>query len=170
MMNRLSIILILFLIIAWDCSDAQIISDRYAIQNVKSDKNLRPYEAISSDGNKIVLYDHVEWKCMTWEFIQSGENTFQLKNRFTSKTFQPSVDNVQVGTGLVQQPLRKGDNKQIWEFIETTKGVFNIRLKGTEFYISQEDASAKTNSPIILTRLNNSENQKWKLVKQDPVN
>lgn len=169
-MKRLILFLTVLMAIAWNNSEAQIKSDRYAIQNVKSGKNLRPYEAISSDGNKIVLYDHVEWKCMTWEFIPSGENTFQLRNRFTSKTFQPGTDNLQTGSGLVQQPLKKGDTRQLWEFIETSKGVFNIRLKGTEFYISQEDANAKTNSPIILTRLNNSDNLKWKLVRQDPVN
>ena len=169
-MKKLNVIIALFLGLMWIGAYSQNNSDRCAIQNVKSGKNLRPYEAMNNDGNKIVLYDHVEWKCMTWEFIKEGENTFQLKNLFTSKTFQPSADKVISGTGLVQQPLKKGDSKQLWEFIELTKGVYNIRLKGTEFYVSQSDASAKTNSPIILNSKNNTDNQKWKLVKQNPSN
>ena len=87
---------------------------------------------------------------------------------FTSKTFYPSADNVQPGTGLVQLPLRKVDSKQFWEFIEVIKGVYNIRLKGTEFYVSQSDTGAITNSQVILKNMYKSDNQKWKLVKQNP--
>ena len=167
-MKQPKLIIAMLLGIIWSCANSQNSSDKYAIQNVKSGKNLRPYEAISTDGNKIVLYDHVEWKCMTWEFIKTGNNTFQLKNLFTSKTFQPSAKTIQPGTGLEQQVLIKGDSRQLWEFIEITKGIFNIRLKGTEFFISQSDVNGKTNSPIVLNKMDNSENQKWKLIKQDP--
>lgn len=167
-MKKSKIIIALLLGVSWMCANSQNPGDKYAIQNIKSGKNLRPYEAISGDGNKIVLYDHVEWKCMTWEFKKTGENTFQLKNLFTSKTFQPSENNIQPGTGLEQQGLINGDNRQLWEFNEITKGIFNIRLKGTELFITQSDVNGKTNSPIVLNKLDNSESQKWKLIKQDP--
>ncbi|HEY6915649.1 MAG TPA: hypothetical protein VI413_13320, partial [Paludibacter sp.] len=44
---------------------AQTISGTYAIQNTVTGKNLRPYEAGNQNGNRIVSYNHVEWKCMT---------------------------------------------------------------------------------------------------------
>ena len=167
-MKKSTVILTLILGLIWSCAYSQNTSFTYAIQNVKSGKNLRPYEAISTDGNKIVLYDNVEWKCMTWQFFKEGGNTFQLRNLFTSKTFEPATQDIKAGTGLVQEPLSRNSSKQQWEFIEVTKDIYNIRLKGTEFYISQFDGNGKTNSPIVLNKLTNSENQQWKLVKQNP--
>src|SRR5512133_179114 len=79
---------------------AQTINGTYAIQNTVTGKNLRPYEAGGQNGNRIVLYDHVEWKCMTWKFMSVGDNTYQLKNLFTSKTFQPKEIPAKDGSAL----------------------------------------------------------------------
>lgn len=159
----------LFLGLILSCTNSQIENEKYAIQNVSSGKNLRPYKALSTNGNKIVLYNHVEWKCMTWEFINTGDNTFQLKNLFTLKTFQPSAENIQSGIVLEQNNLKKDDKMQLWEFIEITKGIYNIRLKGSQFYITQSDLKSENNTPIVLNKIMiNSANQKWKLIKQNP--
>jgi hypothetical protein len=146
---------------------SQVITGTYAIQNVKTGKNLRPYEAGGQDGNRIVLYDHVEWKCMTWDFIQVNDNTYQLKNLFTSKTFQPA-GNAVAGCTLEQKKIVSGNAVQEWEFISAGNGTFYIRLRGTELYITLADASGKTNSAIILQPKNNPDLQLWKLVKQNP--
>ena len=146
---------------------AQTIIGTYAIQNVKTGKNLRPYEAGKQDGNKIVLYNHVEWKCMTWDFIHVKDNIYQLKNLFTLKTFQPA-GNPKAGSTLDQQVLVSGNAQQEWEFIPAGDNRYFIRLKGTELYISLSDASGKTNSSIILQTKQNSDLQIWKLVKQNP--
>ncbi len=140
------------------------VNHNYAIQNVKTGKNLRPYNAGVEDGNKIVLYNHAEWKCMTWQFIQVEGETYQLKNLYTSKTLQPS-SMPESGVALWQQPLGS-DILQYWEFIEQPDNKYLIRLKDTDLYITI--SSDKTNSSIILMPKQNSSNQQWKLVEQNP--
>jgi len=146
-------------------ASAQIISGTYAIQNTKSGKNLRPYEAGSQDGNSIVLYNHVEWKCMTWNFINVEGNTYQLKNLYTSKTFQPKEVPVKTGSSLVQEPISKSALQQ-WEFIKTGNNSYYIRPKGTELYITA--LSDQTNSDIILKEKRSDDSQLWRLVEQHP--
>jgi hypothetical protein len=165
-MKRIIILCGLFLLIYLKIS-AQIITGTYAIQNIKTGKNLRPYEAGRQDGNKIVLYDHVEWKCMTWNFINVEGNAYQLKNLFTSKTFEPA-GSPKAGCNLDQQKLVPGNLAQAWEFVGAGNESYNIRLKGTELYITVADASGTTNSSIILQTKQNSDLQLWRLVKQNP--
>lgn len=136
----------------------------YAIQNVKTGKNLRPYKAGVKDDNKIVLFNHAKWKCMTWQFLQVEGETYQLKNLYTSKTFQPS-SKPESGVALWQQQV-KTDNLQYWEFLKQPDNAYLIRLKGTDLYVTI--SSDKTNSPIILMPLQNSIGQQWKLVEQNP--
>ena len=143
---------------------AQDIKGRYAIQNIETGKNLRPYDANSANGNRIVLYNHVEWKCMTWEFLSVKGATYQLKNRFTGKTFQPSGDAVD-GVNLVQQPISK-DSLQYWEFEKSTGNTYYIRLKGTKLYITL--SGKNTNSDIVLKPRKENLMQSWRLVAQDP--
>ena len=146
--------------------DAQTFKSTYAIQNVQTGKNLRPYDAGSQDGNKIVLYSHVEWKCMTWQFINVTGNTYQLKNLFTLKTFQPSSVAV-AGVSLVQQPL-KDETNQHWEFIKQGDNSFLIKLQGTDLYVTT--TFEKTNSPIVLqNKQAQLSAQLWKFVEQHPT-
>jgi len=144
---------------------AQPISGTYAIQNTVTGKNLRPYDAGNQNGNRIVLYNHVEWKCMTWDFIPAGAGTYQLKNQFTSKTFQPKENPAKAGTALEQQPISTSASQQ-WEFITAANKSFYIRLKGTELYITA--SSSQTNSNIILQDKQDKSLQLWKLVAQNP--
>ena len=103
--------------------NAQTISGTYAIQNTVTNKNLRPYDAGNQNGNRIVLYNHVEWKCMTWQFIKLADNTYQLKNLFTSKTFQAKDLTDKKGSSLEQQPLANASLQQ-WEFIKKVENNF----------------------------------------------
>ena len=144
---------------------AQPISGTFAIQNTVTGKNLRPYDAGNQNGNRIVLYNHVEWKCMTWDFIPAGENTYQLKNLFTSKTFQPKENPAKVGSTLEQQPISTSASQQ-WEFIKAPDKSFYIRLKGTELFITA--SSSQTNSNIILQEKQSKALQLWRLVEQNP--
>jgi len=144
---------------------AQTITRTYAIQNTVTGKNLRPYEAGGQNGNRIVLYDHEEWKCMTWDFIPAGDNSYRLRNLFTSKTFQPKENPAIVGSELVQQPISTSASQQ-WEFFNAPNECFYIRLKGTELYITA--SSSQTNSNIILREKQSNALQLWKLVAQNP--
>ena len=145
---------------------AQTISGTYAIQNTVTGKNLRPYEAGGQNGNRIVLYDHVEWKCMTWNFIPAGDNVYQLKNLFTSKTFQSKDQPAITGSSLEQQSVLATAAQQ-WEFIKAADKSYYIRLKGTELFITASSSSTNTN--IILQEKQSGALQLWRLVAQNPT-
>lgn len=148
------------------CLTRQEIKGTFAIQNIKTGMNLRPFDAGKQDNNKIVLYNHIAWKCMTWNFIRTDENTYQLKNLFTQKTFQPSAD-IQSGGTLVQKPLKPADEMQQWEFISAGESKYYIRLKGSDLYITC-DPAGKINSDIILKQKVDSDIQVWRLIEQNP--
>ena len=71
--------------------ETQYIKGSFAIQNVQTGKNIRPYNSGTSNGNRIILYDHNEWKCLTYEFIHVEGDFYQLKNLYTQKTFEPRL-------------------------------------------------------------------------------
>jgi hypothetical protein len=142
----------------------QVISGAFAIHNVETRKNLRPYNAGVSDGNRIILYPHNEWKCLTWRFNHIEGTTYQLQNLYTEKTFEPK-SGTEAGVTLWQQPLKK-DKSQYWEFIGQPDETYLIRLKDTELYITL--SSDKTDSDIILMPYQNSSRQQWKLIEQYP--
>jgi len=144
--------------------DPQVIKGSFAIQNVQTGKNIRPYNSGTSNGNRIVLYDHNEWKCLTYEFIHVEDDIYQLKNLYTQKTFEPS-STLQSGVTLWQQPLKDIDLHR-WEFIEQSENRYLIRLKGTDFYVAI--SSDKTDSNIILMPKQDSDSQVWRLIEQYP--
>ncbi|WP_398467543.1 RICIN domain-containing protein [Tardiphaga sp.] len=143
---------------------AQDAGSTYAIQNVMTGKNLRPHSAGRADGNAIIQYDHWSWKCMTWQFIPVGENTYQLRNLHTSKTLQPSAAPVPQ-VALWQQPVAD-DRTQYWEFVADRDDAYLVRLKGTNLYLTT--LSRETNSQIVLQNRQNSSAQQWRLVRQNP--
>jgi len=136
----------------------------YAIQNVKTGKDIRVHDAGIEDGRKIILYDHKNWECITWQFIRLEDSSFLLKNLYTEKTFQPSEPPTP-GVSLSQKTLG-GSSLQYWEFIKQPDNTFLIRLKGTDLYVTI--SSSETNSDIILMPKENSINQQWRLVNQTP--
>jgi len=164
MKKLLLIMLVNILAIAFAAS--QPISGTYAIQNTVTNKNLRPYDAGGQNGNRIVSYDHVAWKCMTWDFINVKDSTYRLRNLFTSKTFQAKDTPAKQGSTLEQQPLSATETQQ-WEFIKISKNAYFIRLKGTDLYITA--ASDDTNSDIILQAKQKNALQTWRLVAQKPT-
>ena len=148
-----------------DIVKKQNTSNVYAIQNVQTGKDIRVYNAGIDDGQKIILYQHHNWECMTWQFIQLEKDTYLLKNLYTQKTFQPSAS-PEPGVTLWQQTLG-GDSLQYWEFIKQPDETYQIRLKGTELYITV--SSDQNDSAIILMPKQNSPAQQWKLIEQHPV-
>lgn len=145
-------------------SSTKHMANIYGVQNVKTGKGLRPYNAYWWTGNRLILHEYKNWKCMTWQFKEVEKNTYQLQNLSTKKTFE-AVSLGEAGTGLWQQRL-KTDTVQYWEFIKQTDSTFLIRQKGTELYLTI--TSAQENSNIKLMPKLNTEEQLWKLVEQHP--
>lgn len=137
----------------------------FAIQNVWSGKDIRVYNAGNENGTKIILYNHNNWECMTWQLIGLEDDTYLLKNLYTQKSFQPSTS-PKSGVGLWQQTLG-GSRFQYWEFIKQPDETYLIRLKGTELYITV--TSDENNSDIVLMSKQDSEHQLWRLIRQNPI-
>lgn len=140
-------------------------SNTYAIQNIKTGKDIRVHNAEIDDGRKIIQYKHQNWECMTWQFIRLEGDTYLLKNLYTHKTFQP-VSEPEVGVTLWQQSMG-GNNLQYWEFLKQPDDTYYIRLKDTELYISI--SGDESGSDIVLMPLVNATDQKWKLIEQHPI-
>ncbi|MEP0841252.1 MAG: RICIN domain-containing protein [Phycisphaerae bacterium] len=140
-------------------------ANTYAIQNVGTGKDIRVRDAGIADCTKIILYSHHEWECMTWRFIQVDEGVFLLQNLYTQKSLQPSSQ-PEAGVDLWQQSLG-GSPLQYWEFLKQPDETYQIRLKGTELYVTAP--SAEDNSAIVLAPKNDAASQRWRLVRQTPV-
>lgn len=149
-------------------SYAQPIKGTYAIKNVETGLLLRVKDAGKANGTPLVLYTPVDWKCMTWDFQSTGENTYRLKNLFTGKTFQPVSDSAGEGNLLQQQPLLSTADQQEYEFIAAEKNSYYIRLKGTSFFLSAAGEGG-VNSAVVLARKDGSSQQRWTIYEQHPV-
>ncbi len=135
----------------------------FAIQNVGSGKNLRPFEAGRHDGNRVVLYDHHWWRCLTWSFTRVGEDRFRLTNFYTGHTLA-AASSLAVEIPLVQRESPSEDT--LWELVAQLGGAYAIRLAGTELYITA--SSPETNSAITLSPFTDDDSHKWRLVPQRP--
>jgi hypothetical protein len=148
---------------------AQVIKGNYAIKNVETEKLLRIKDANGSNGTPLVLYYPQNWKCMTWEFRNVEGQTYQLKNLFTGKTFQPKGGTASKGTRLEQQPLNSASAIQLYEFIRVDNDVYLIKLKGTDLYVTAVDKKGTVNSGIELQEKNGSKLQQWTIYEQSPT-
>lgn len=148
---------------------AQIIQGTFAIKNKQTGMLLRIKDANSSNGTPLVAYSPVNWKCMTWDFKHVEGNTYQLKNLFTGKTFQPKAGIAAEGVVLEQQPLIALQQNQLYEFISVEKNVYLIRAKNTDLYVTPLDKGGATDSGITLAKKNNSPLQQWTIYEQQPT-
>src|ERR1700712_5704130 len=87
---------------------AQVIEGTYAIKNVQTGMLLRIKDANKANGTPLVSYNPVSWKCMTWDFKHTEGNTYQLRNLFSGKTFQPQQAAAE-SVAMEEQPLVAGD-------------------------------------------------------------
>lgn len=157
------------LIFSFLCSAySQGIKGTYAIKNVKTGMLLRVKDASGKNGTPLVAYSPQNWKCMTWDFQSIGKNTYQLKNLFTSKTFQPMGEAREAVT-MEEQPLVSDAVNQQYEFIKIKKDTYLIKLKSTDLYLTPADPEGSTNSAIVLTKKKDSADQQWSIYLQNPT-
>lgn len=165
---RKIIVLLPIILFAVTLASAQVISGNYAIKNVQTGMLLRVKDAGSKNGTPLVAYYPQNWKCMTWDFKNTGPNTYQLQNLLTNKTFQAQGE-AGPGVALEEQPLTANASNQQYEFISVKADVFLIRLKGSDLYVTPADAGGKVNSAIILAKKNNTPTQYWSIYQQAPT-
>lgn len=149
-------------------AQSQEIKGTYAIKNVKTGMLLRVKDASTKNGTPLVAYDPQNWKCMTWDFQPTGENTYQLKNLFTKKTFQP-IGEAKETAAMEEQPLVADAANQQYEFVKVKKDIYLIRLKATELYLTPADPEGSANSAIVLARKKDTPLQQWNIYLQNPT-
>jgi len=166
-MKLIASVFFLFLLFPYN-SHAQGIKGTYAIKNVKTGMLLRVKDANSKNGTPLVAYDPQNWKCMTWDFQSTGENTYQLKNLFANKTFQP-LGEAKDAVIMEEEPLLAHAANQQYEFIKVKKDIYLIKLKATDLYLTPADPKGSTNSAITLAKKKDSPLQQWSIYLQNPT-
>lgn len=146
---------------------AQIIKGTFAIKNVQTGKVLRIKDANNKNGTPLVAFEPVNWKCMTWDFKHIEGNTYQLKNLFTGKTFQPA-DSINEGV-LEQQPLVLAQLNQQYDFVLLQNNIYLIKQKGTELYLTPVDKKGEVNTGIKLAKKDGTKLQQWTIYEQKPT-
>ena len=150
------------------CGPAIVAADgiqgTFAIQNVATGMNLRPFDASKQDRNRVILYNHHAWKCLTWEFLPIEGNSYRLKNYYTAKAVEPAAH--AVGPTTLQQRPISGGVTQIWEFVDQPVNAFLIRHKTTGLYITA--SSHLRDSELHLQPRDRTRPQSWRLIRQRP--
>ena len=169
-MKKLSRFLLLpILVMVCGSVSAQTIQGTYAIKNVQTGMLLRMKDANGKNGTLLVAYTPTNWKCMTWDFKHIDSNTYQLKNLFTGKTFQPKAGETAAGIVLEEQPLVNAQASQQYDFILVQKNVYLIKQKGTDLYITPVDKNGTENTGITLAKKDGSKLQQWTIYEQQPT-
>ena len=142
----------------------------FQIRNQKYGNLLRPEEANSADGTRIVLYPAQPWKCLTWKLQASGESRFQLQNHYTSKTFaaaEAEADKTPVA--VTQVPFsNKPAERPTWQFTRLADGRYKITdaKSGKALTAVKEESGATVR--IVVQAWQESDAQKWELIEIDP--
>lgn len=158
------LILILFLLrILKDIKLKKEKKNVYAIQNVKTRLCIRPYNASFKEENRIIMYPLKNWECITWQFIKLKDNQYLLQNLYTHKTLVS--EKLEEDITFYQKTLGVDEN-QVYEVIKDND-YYLIKVADTELYLTS--LSNETNSNLVLMKLNNNDNQKWNLIKQNPI-
>lgn len=163
-----SSVFVLALLLLSGIAFPQVVEGTFAIKNRQTGMVLRIMDAKKADKTPLVAYAPVNWKCVTWDFKHVDGQSYQLRNLFTNKTFQAQSAAPAEGVALEQQPLVLNEAKQQYEFIPIEKGVYLIRLRGTELYITPSDENGTANTRIVLAKKNGSKLQQWTLYEQHP--
>lgn len=112
---------------------AQTIKGTYAIKNVQTGMVLRIKDASSANGTPIMAYTPVNWKCVTWDFKQTGDTTYHLKNLFSSKTLQPENNKATEGAIMNEQPLMTNNELQQYEFIKVWEMCISLNRRAQNY-------------------------------------
>jgi hypothetical protein len=143
--------------------------ESFQIRNKKFGDLLRPEEANSATGTRIVLYPAQLWKCMTWKMYPAGESVFQLQNHFTSKTFAPAAGADGATAAVAQVPFaREAPDRPAWRFTKLPDGLYQItEVKSGKALtaVAADGGSAR----VMVAPWDQRDEQKWELLKTDPA-
>ena len=141
----------------------------FQIRNQKYGDLLRPEEANSADGTRIVLYPAQTWKCLTWRFHAKGESLFQLQNHFTSKTFAAGAGADKASAAVTQVPFsKKPEERPTWQFTKLADGSYKITDAKSGKALTAVKGETGSGVRIVVQAWEESAAQKWELTEIDP--
>jgi hypothetical protein len=141
----------------------------FQIRNQKYGDLLRPEEANSADGTRIVLYPAQTWKCLTWRFQANGESRFQLQNHFTSKTFAAGAGADKAPAAVTQVPFsKKPEERPTWQFTKLADGSYKITDAKSGKALTAVKEETGSGVRIVVQAWEESAAQKWELTEIDP--
>jgi hypothetical protein len=141
----------------------------FQIRNLKYGDLLRPEEANSADGTRIVLYPAQTWNCLTWKFHANGESRFQLQNHFTSKTFAAGVGADKAQAAVTQVPFsKKPEERPTWQFTKLPGGSYKITDARSGKALTAAKEGTGSGVRIVVQAWDESDAQKWELIEIDP--
>jgi hypothetical protein len=143
--------------------------ESFQIRNKRFGQLLRPEDANSADGTRIVLYPAQSWKCLTWKMYSAGESVFQLQNHFTSKTFAPAARAEGSQSAETQVPFAKeAKERPTWRFTKLPDGLYQIvEVKSGKALTAV--AAGGGDAHVLVAPLGQGDEQKWELIKTDPA-
>ena len=141
----------------------------FQIRNQKYGNLLRPEEANSADGTRIVLYPAQPWKCMTWRLHGTGDSKFQLQNHFTGKTFAAEAGAEKADAAVTQVPFsKKPEERPTWQLVKLTDGTYRITDTKSGKALTAVKEEAGSGVKIVARTWREGADQKWELIEIDP--
>lgn len=141
----------------------------FQIRNQKHGQLLRPEDANSADGTRIVLYPAQAWKCLTWRFHPAGESVFCLQNHFTSKTFAAEATTTREPQPIRQVPFAKAASERPkWQFTKLSDGTYKITEPKSGKALTARKGSTDATVSIVIDSWRDTDEQKWELIPTDP--
>jgi hypothetical protein len=141
--------------------------ESFQIRNQKFGNLLRPEDANSATGTRLVLYPAQPWKCMTWKLHPAGESVFSLQNHFTSKTLEAKGGDAQ--PAVIQVPFAKeAGERPTWRFKKLPDGLYEITDAKTGKALTAA-AGESGAVRVVIADWQEKPEQKWELIKTDPA-
>jgi hypothetical protein len=130
---------------------------------------LRPEEANSADGTRIVLYPAQPWKCMTWKLQANGDSGFQLQNHFTGKTFSAEAGADKTEAAVTQVPFsKKQEERPTWQLLKLSDGTYKITDTKSGKALTAVKGEGGSGANIVTRAWREEADQKWELIAIDP--
>jgi hypothetical protein len=139
----------------------------YQLRNQKFKELLRPRDANSAEGTRIVLYSAQPWKCMTWNLQPAGAGAFRLQNLFTSKTIAADSQATQAQQPVIQVRLDK-EASPTWQFTKLEDGSYKITESKSGKALTAVKTGDDSEAKITIGPWCDQAEQKWELQKIDP--
>lgn len=144
--------------------------ESFQIRNQKFGDLLRPEDADSAPGTRLVLYPAQPWKCLTWKFIPAGGALFQLQNHFTSKTFAADAKPGQPQPAVTQVAFAKeAGERPKWQFTKLDDGTYRVTDPQSGKALTAVKTEASSTVTIVIAPWRDAGEQKWELLKTDPA-